>query len=112
MDRDTLMIKLRALMLDIIGVETYHIDVDEDLREKRSFDQEDEKILKESINKKFNVNIDIASLYPLTLDNIVDSIMQEQSAKEVKLRKPGSKDKPGEKKTLNLGALKHPMVVN
>ena len=91
MDRDVLIIKLRTLLLDIIGAEIYHIDVDEDLREKRSFDQEDEKILKESINKKFNVNIDIASLYPLTLDNIVDSIMQEQSAKEV--ISPGKKKK-------------------
>jgi hypothetical protein len=83
MDRDVLIIKLRTLLLDIIGVETYHIDVDEDLREKRSFDQIDEQSLIKSINREFNVNIDIASLYPLTLDNIVDSIMQEQSAKEV-----------------------------
>jgi hypothetical protein len=83
MDRDTLTIKLRALMLDIIGVETYHIDVDEDLREKRSFDQIDEQSLIKSINREFNVNIDITSLKPLTLDNIVDSIMQEKAAKEV-----------------------------
>jgi hypothetical protein len=112
MDRDTLMIKLRALMLDIIGMEIYHIDIDEDLREKKSFEQVEAEILKESINKEFNVNIDITSLKPLTLDKIVDYIYLEMPSRTYKLRKPGSKDKPGEKKTLNLGALKHPMVVN
>jgi hypothetical protein len=71
MDRNNLMIKVRALMLDIIGAEIYHIDVDEDIREKKSFDQSDEQILKESINKEFNVNIDITSLKPLTLNQIV-----------------------------------------
>ena len=97
MDRDDVMIKLRSLLLDIIGVEIYHIDVDEDLREKESFDQNDEQNLKESIIEEFNVNIDIISLKPFTLDNIVYFIMQEKSAykfsdddyKEVK--SPGKK---------------------
>lgn len=80
MDRDDLMIKLRALMLDIIGVEIYHIDIDEDLRKKQSFDQGSEGILKESINEELNIDMDLSKMKPLTLNKITDHIKQEQTA--------------------------------
>ena len=80
MDKDDLMIKLRALMLDIIGVEIYHIDIDEDLREKKSFDQGSEDILKESINEEFNIDMNLSKMKPLTLNKIADYIKQEQPA--------------------------------
>lgn len=73
------MIKLRALLLDIIGVEIYYIDIDADLREKQSFDQGSEELLKESINEEFNIDMDLLNLNPLSLEKIADYIMQEKS---------------------------------
>jgi hypothetical protein len=79
MDRDDLMIKLRALLLDIIGVEIYYIDTDADLRAKQSFDQGSEELLIDALPKEFNVDIDLSIMKPLTLEKIADFIMQEQS---------------------------------
>lgn len=79
MDRDDLMIKLRALLLDIIGVEIYYIDTDADLRAKQSFDRGSEEIIKDSLNEDFNVDIDLSTMKPLTLEKIADFIMQEKS---------------------------------
>jgi len=83
MDRDYLLIKLRALMLDIIGVEIYYIDIDADLIAKESFDHEEKELFKKSINEEFNIDIDFLKLQPFSLEKIADFIMQEKSAKEV-----------------------------
>ena len=96
MDRDDLMIKLRALMLDIIGVEIYNIDLDEDLRKKQSFDQGSEEIFKECIDEEFNIDMDLSQLNPLTFVNIADYMIQE---KQYGLKKPGLKNRQGEKET-------------
>ena len=103
MDRDDLMIKLRALMLDIIGVEIYHIDVDENLRKKQSFDQGSEDILKESINEEFNIDMDLSKMKPLTLNKIADHIKREQPAD---LNGSDVKGKPEENETLDFKFLK------
>lgn len=78
MDRDDLMIKLRALLLDIMGVEIYYIDNDTDLRAKQSFDQGSEELLLDALTKDFNVDIDLSTMKPLTLEKIADFIMQEK----------------------------------
>ena len=96
MDRDDLMIKLKTLMLDIMGVEIYNIDPDEDLRKKQSFDQGSEEIFKESMDKKFNIDMDLSQPDPLTIANIADYIIKE---KQYGRKKPGLKDRQGEKKT-------------
>ena len=103
MDRDDLMIKLRALMLDIIGVEIYHIDVDEDLREKQSFDQGSEDILKESINEELNVDMDLSKMKHLTLNKITDYIKQEQP---IGLNGSDVQGEPEENETLDFKCLK------
>jgi len=79
MDKDDLMIKLRALLLDIIGVEIYYIDVEADLRAKQSYDQGSEELLIDSLLKEFNVDIDLTTMKPLTLEKIADFIIQEKS---------------------------------
>ena len=67
-------------MLDIIGVQIYHIDVDEDLRKKQSFDQGSEDILKESINEELNIDMDLSKMKPLTFNKITDYLKQEETA--------------------------------
>jgi hypothetical protein len=107
MEKEYLIIKLRALMLDIIGVEIYHLDIDEDLRNKKSFDAGCEEKLEECINDDFHIDIDIKSLKPLTMDKIAAKIIK--NAKEPTQCYPGVKDmpiKPEEKKTLDYPALK------
>jgi hypothetical protein len=98
MVRDDLIIKLRALMLDIIGVEIYHIDIDEDLRGKESFDKVSEELLKESITEDFNIDVDLSTMKTLTLDKIADYIKKEN---QYDLRESGVKYDPG--KTLVMG---------
>ena len=83
-------------MLDIIGVEIYNIDLDEDLRKKQSFDQGSEEIFKEIMDKKFNIDMDLSQLNPLTFVNIADYMIQE---KQYGLKKTGLKDRQGEKET-------------
>ena len=38
MDRDDLIIKLKSLLMDVIGVESYSIEFNEDLRKRNSWD--------------------------------------------------------------------------
>jgi len=74
---DYLMIRLRTLLLDIIGVEIYYMPPEADLRAKESFDAGSEELLRESIFDCFFIDIDLANQVPLTLEKIADYINQE-----------------------------------
>lgn len=79
--RDYLLIKLRALLLDIIGVEIYYMSTEADLRSKESFDKGSHELLKESIFDCFYIDINLSNLVPLTLEKIADCIMNEVFSK-------------------------------
>lgn len=71
MDRDHLQIKLKSLLLDIFGLDSYEIGFDEDLRKRQSWNSNDEEKFQEYILNEFAKRIDLSKINPLTLDNIV-----------------------------------------
>jgi len=75
--RDYLMIRLRAILLDIIGVEIYYMDTAADLRKKESFDIGSQELFRDSIFDCFYIDIDFSKQVPLTLEKIADYIIQE-----------------------------------
>ncbi|UCH95114.1 MAG: hypothetical protein JSV88_33365 [Candidatus Aminicenantes bacterium] len=79
MDRDHLQIKLKAILLNIIGIDSYYIEFDENLRLRQSWDTDSEKEFQELIYNEFDINVDLKGLSTLTLDNIADLIQEFES---------------------------------
>ena len=99
MDKYDLIISLKALMLDIFGVEIYSINSDEELRNRKTFDQGSMEILKELLYEKFNLEVDLSTLESLTLEVIADRIEKSQQHRGC----PVVNDEPEETETFDLG---------
>ena len=75
MDRDYLIIKLKSLLMDVIEVESYNIEFNEDLRKRNSWDIGCEKDFEKGIKEEL-IEVELSKLNPLTLDKIADAILK------------------------------------
>lgn len=106
-DRDRLIFEIKSCIVNIVGRIGLEIENIDDLRDTTFWD-ELETEFPGQLFERFNINIDITSLNPLTLDNIADYIEQEQACD---LSESGLTEEPREKEILDLPFLKHPMVI-
>ena len=74
MVRDVILIKIRLKLKIQLGEIAYYISDTEDIRTKIYFKEENESDFEESLNDELDLNLDLSSISPLTIDKIADEI--------------------------------------
>ena len=74
MERDVILIKIRLKLKVQLGDIAYYISNSEGLRNKIFFKGENERDFEESLNDELNLNLDLSTISPLTIDKIADEI--------------------------------------
>jgi hypothetical protein len=74
MDRDEILIVIRLKLKIQLGDIAYYIRDTEDIRKKVYFKEENEVDFQESLNEEFNLNLNLNTIFPLTIKKIADEI--------------------------------------
>jgi hypothetical protein len=87
--REEILIKIRLkLKIQLVDI-AYYISDTEDLRNRIYFKEENESDFEESLNDELNLNLDLSSISPLTIDKIAEEIEnlknEENSSKTLDL---------------------------